>query len=172
MTRPNGSSFFVAVDQDGASVPVRQWSPTTQQGEHLERIASDRAGIPRVVEEIMNGLSYSDDGGAEQCTLRLFAEPGDVNWGGNVHGGNITRWIDEAGQVCTQEWVEGRTFASCNGGIRFCRPIPIGEVVEINARLVHAGVLLSGVVPCCSRGSVGFGVVLWISKCSKGFDES
>jgi len=130
---------FVAVDESGARVPVRQWIPTTPQGEQLERIASDRVGIRRVVEEIMNGLSYSNDGGAQQCTLRLLAAPGDVNWGGNVHGGNIMRWIDEGGQVCTQEWVEGRTFASYIGGIRFYRPIHIGEVVEINARLVHTG---------------------------------
>ena len=29
-------------------------------------------------------------------TLRFLAEPMDVNFGGNVHGGTVMKWIDQA----------------------------------------------------------------------------
>ena len=30
-------------------------------------------------------------------SLRFLAEPGDVNFGGKVHGGAVMKWIDQAG---------------------------------------------------------------------------
>ena len=48
---------------------------------------------------------------AREITLRFLAEPTAVNFHGKVHG----------------------------GGIRFHRPLHIGDMVEIRARLIHTG---------------------------------
>jgi hypothetical protein len=37
-------------------------------------------------------------------TLRFFAEPGAVNFGGKVPGGTVMKWIDEAGNACATRW--------------------------------------------------------------------
>ena len=34
--------------------------------------------------------------GQRDITLRFLAEPGDVNFGGKVHGGAVMKWIDLA----------------------------------------------------------------------------
>jgi acyl-CoA hydrolase len=62
-----------------------------------------------------------------------------VNWGGKVHGGTVMRWIDEAAYVCAVGWNGGRAIAVYAGGVRFYRPLLIGSVVEVTARLIHTG---------------------------------
>jgi hypothetical protein len=37
-------------------------------------------------------------------TLRFLAEPGDVNFGGKVHGGAVMKWIDQVGYTCAAGW--------------------------------------------------------------------
>jgi acyl-CoA hydrolase len=78
-------------------------------------------------------------GMAGGATLRFLAAPSDVNWGGKVHGGTVMRWIDEAAYVCAAGWNRGPTIAVYAGGVRFYRPLLIGSVVEVRARLVHTG---------------------------------
>ena len=49
------------------------------------------------------------------------------------------RWIDEAAYVCAAGWSGRSSIAAYSGGIRFYRPIMIGHVVEVQARLLHTG---------------------------------
>jgi acyl-CoA hydrolase len=81
------------------------------------------------------------DGAAarREITLRFLAEPGDVNFGGKVHGGAVMRWIDQAGYACAVSWSGHYCVTVYVGGIRFLHPILIGHLVEVNARLVHTG---------------------------------
>ena len=65
--------------------------------------------------------------------------PTDVNWGGKVHGGTVMRWIDDAAYVCASGWAQGPTAVVYVGGFRFYRPLLIGHVVEVEARLLHTG---------------------------------
>ena len=37
-------------------------------------------------------------------TLRFLASPSDVNLFGNVHGGSVMKWIDEAAYACAVGW--------------------------------------------------------------------
>jgi acyl-CoA hydrolase len=74
-----------------------------------------------------------------EITLRFLAEPGDVNFGGKVHGGAVMKWIDQAGYACAVSWSGHYCVTVYVGGIRFLRPILIGHLVEVTARLIHTG---------------------------------
>ena len=71
--------------------------------------------------------------------LRFLAEPSTVNFGGKVHGGTVMKWIDEAGYACATSWSKRYCVTVFIGSIRFHRPIRIGDLVEVEARLVYTG---------------------------------
>ena len=72
-------------------------------------------------------------------TLRFLAEPSTVNFGGKVHGGTVMKWIDEAGYACATRWARQYCVTVSVGTIRFERPIRIGDLVEVEARLAYTG---------------------------------
>ncbi|MCW3465642.1 acyl-CoA thioesterase [Chitinophaga nivalis] len=72
-------------------------------------------------------------------TLRFLAEPSDVNFGGKVHGGSVMKWIDQAGYTCAANWSGQYAVTVYVGGIRFFKPISIGDLVEINASIIYTG---------------------------------
>ncbi|MDB6127807.1 MAG: acyl-CoA thioesterase [Verrucomicrobia bacterium] len=74
-----------------------------------------------------------------EITLRFLAEPGDVNFGGKVHGGAVMKWIDQAGYACAVSWSGHYCVTVYVGGIRFLNPILIGHLVEVTARVIHTG---------------------------------
>ena len=76
---------------------------------------------------------------AHCITLRFLAEPTSVNFGGKVHGGAVMKWIDEAGYACATRWSGRYCVTVYVGGIRFFRPIHVGHLVEIRARLIMTG---------------------------------
>ncbi|MBV8251144.1 MAG: acyl-CoA thioesterase [Chitinophaga sp.] len=72
-------------------------------------------------------------------TLRFLAEPSDVNFGGKVHGGSVMKWIDQAGYTCAANWSGQYAVTVYVGGIRFFKPILIGDLVEITANIIYTG---------------------------------
>ncbi len=74
-----------------------------------------------------------------EITLRFLAEPSEVNFGGKVHGGAVMKWIDQAGYACAVGWSGHYCVTVYAGGIRFLRPILIGHLVEVAARVIHTG---------------------------------
>src|SRR6185312_10365059 len=77
--------------------------------------------------------------GSRAISLRFLAEPGDVNFGGKVHGGAVMKWIDQAGYTCAVGWSGHYCVTAYVGGIRFVRPILIGHLVEVAARVIYTG---------------------------------
>ena len=74
-----------------------------------------------------------------EITLRFLAEPSDINVMGKVHGGAVMKWIDLAGATCAAGW-SGQTCVTVYvGGIRFYKPILIGNLVEVHAKVIHTG---------------------------------
>lgn len=71
--------------------------------------------------------------------MRFLAEPTDINFGGKVHGGAVMKWIDQAGYACAVGWARQYCVTVYVGGIRFYKPVLIGNVVEVNARVVYTG---------------------------------
>ncbi len=71
--------------------------------------------------------------------MRFLAEPSTVNFGGKVHGGTVMKWIDEAGYACATNWAKRYCVTVFIGSVRFLRPIVIGSLVEVEARLAYTG---------------------------------
>jgi acyl-CoA hydrolase len=74
-----------------------------------------------------------------EITLRFLAQPTDVNFGGKVHGGAVMKWIDQAGYACAVGWSGQYCVTVYVGGIRFYKPVLIGNMVEVRARLAYTG---------------------------------
>ncbi|HEX7342595.1 MAG TPA: acyl-CoA thioesterase [Rhodanobacteraceae bacterium] len=74
-----------------------------------------------------------------ETTLRFLAQPGDVNFGGKVHGGMVMKWIDQAGYAAAVGWAGSYCVTVAVGGIQFVEPILIGNLVSVRARLAHTG---------------------------------
>jgi acyl-CoA hydrolase len=132
-------TVFVAVDAGGGPVPVPEYRPQAIIELQRNRQARARIDLRRRIEAEFAAANYTTEGSAPDSTLRFLAAPTNANWGGKVHGGRIMRWIDEAGYVCGSQWTAGPVIASYFGGIRFYRPVQIGQVVEVNARLIYTG---------------------------------
>ncbi len=131
---------FVAVDETGRPVEVPAWEPGTATERAEQEWAERRIDLRREVEEAMAGQVYTDAGTAPRLVMRFLAAPTDVNWGGKVHGGVVMRWIDEAAHVLATRWSgDPRNVAIFTGGVRFYRPLLIGHLVEVEARLLHTG---------------------------------
>jgi acyl-CoA hydrolase len=130
---------FVAVDDAGGTVTVPAWVPLTDDDVDRAEQARRRVALRTEIEKAMSGTRYTEAGTAPTATLRFLAAPTDINWGGNVHGGRTMRWIDEGGYVCAADWAGQQVLSSYIAGIRFYRPIHIGQIVETRARLIHTG---------------------------------
>ena len=78
-------------------------------------------------------------GRQRELTMRFLAEPADVNYGGKVHGGQVMKWIDQAGYAAAVGWSGRYSVTVAVGGIRFVAPIRIGDVVSVDTMLVYTG---------------------------------
>ena len=72
-------------------------------------------------------------------TMRFLAEPTDVNYGGKVHGGQVMKWIDQAGYAAAVGWSGKYSVTVAVGGIRFVAPIRISDLVTVDTVLVYTG---------------------------------
>ena len=78
-------------------------------------------------------------GSQRQLSQCFLAEPSDVNFGGKVHGGQVMRWIDQCGYAAAVGWSGCYCVTVAVGGIRFVAPIRIGDLVNVEATLIHTG---------------------------------
>ncbi|HWS78533.1 MAG TPA: acyl-CoA thioesterase [Thermomonas sp.] len=78
-------------------------------------------------------------GRQRELTMRFLAEPTDVNYGGKVHGGQVMKWIDQAGYAAAVGWSGRYSVTVAVGGIRFVAPIRISDLVTVDTVLVHTG---------------------------------
>ncbi|MFM9377619.1 acyl-CoA thioesterase [Gordonia sp. VNK21] len=130
---------FVAVDENGKPTPVRQWEPVLADDVEKARWAKRRAKVRARIESAMSEADYSHTSAAPEATTRFLAAPTDVNWGGKAHGGRVMGWIDDAAYICGSRWCGGEAVTVYMGGVRFYRPIQIGQLVEVRAQLIHTG---------------------------------
>lgn len=128
---------FVAMDADGRPTAVPPFTPEDDwEREEYER-AKVLTAVRQEVEAAMAVQTYSDATEACRETLRFLAAPTDVNWGGKVHGGYVMHWIMTAGKIVAERWHHGHARATYSGGFRFYRPMYIGDLVEVDARLIY-----------------------------------
>ncbi|RYV04149.1 acyl-CoA thioesterase [Shewanella sp. OPT22] len=79
------------------------------------------------------------EGQEREMSLRFLAEPADVNFGGKVHGGAVMKWIDLAAYACAAQWSGKYCITAYAGGIRFVEPIHVGNMIEVNAKVLYTG---------------------------------
>ncbi|MBC7443722.1 MAG: acyl-CoA thioesterase [Ramlibacter sp.] len=130
---------FVAVDDAGKPQEVPVWTPHSDVDRELQRNAQARLEPRKRIQTVMRAQEYTDDGTTPRTVFRFLAAPADANWGGNAHGGTVMRWIDEAAFATAAAWSSESAVAVYSGGIHFYRPIHIGHIVEVDARLIHTG---------------------------------
>ena len=131
---------FVAVGSDGRPTPVPTLEPQDDEDRRWQESAVRRIDLRSEIATAMAAQTYSAAGTAPRTVLRFLAAPTDVNWGGKVHGGIVMRWIDEAAHVLATRWTgSAANVAVYSGGVRFYRPLRIGDLVEVEARLLLTG---------------------------------
>ncbi len=130
---------FVAMGEDGLPTPVPEFVPADdwERGEHAR--AELLKDVRRAIEAEMAERVYSEHTQACRETLRFLAAPSDVNWGGKVHGGYVMDWIHQAANLVAERWHGGAAVAVYAGGVRFYHPMFIGDLVEVEARLIYTG---------------------------------
>lgn len=131
--------IFVSMGPDGKPAPVPAFEPHDDWEREQSARAQQLVGVRADIEEHMARQAYTDATDSCRETLRFMAAPTDVNWGGKVHGGIVMRWIDEAATLVAERWHQGTAVAVYAGGVRFYRPLLIGDVVEVEARLIYTG---------------------------------
>jgi acyl-CoA hydrolase len=98
-------------------------------------------------------------------TLRFLAEPSTINFGGKVHGGTVMKWIDEASYACATRWSKNYCVTVSVGSIRFERPIRIGDLVEVEARLAYTGTTSMNMSVEVRAGDMKAGQMEKITEC-------
>lgn len=129
---------FVAM-RDGKPVPVPTFEPADDWEREQHGRAQEINEVRRAIEDAMATQTYQGQTEACRETLRFLADPTDVNYGGKVHGGYVMAWIDTAAHVVAERWHAGPAALVFAGGVRFYRPMFIGELVEVEARLMYTG---------------------------------
>lgn len=130
--------IFVAKDTaTGKTQAVPSFEPTTEEEARVANAALGRIDLRKAIETEMEKQTYEGPSDAPRLITRFLAKPTDINWGGKVHGGTAMEWIDEAGAACTMEWSGEHTVAVYAGGIRFYQPIQIGDLIEVDARMMR-----------------------------------
>ncbi|MGC5171936.1 acyl-CoA thioesterase [Microbacterium sp. DT81.1] len=133
---------FVAKGADGKPAEVPAWRPASRSDHKLAEAALDRIPARTEIKRLMLEQEYTEASSAPRVTMRFLVPPSVVNWGGKAHGGTVMRWIDEAAYACAASWMRDGDGASeavavYSGGIHFFAPVRIGDLVEVDARLIH-----------------------------------
>ncbi|MFT4211810.1 MAG: hotdog domain-containing protein [Microbacterium sp.] len=133
---------FVAKDADGRPTVVPAWEPRSRSDRKLAAAALDRIPSRTRIKRLMLDEEYDEATAAPRVTLRFLVPPGVVNWGGKAHGGTVMRWIDEAAYAVAAAWARDGEQASSavavySGGIHFFAPVRIGDLVEVDARIIY-----------------------------------
>ena len=72
-----------------------------------------------------------------EMIFQFISQPSDVNYGGKVHGGTVMKWIDLAGYALASAWSGNYAVTVYVGGIKFISPIQIGDIVEVQSRVIY-----------------------------------
>lgn len=130
--------IYVAVGEDGEPVPVTPFEPRTELERRRDVDASQRMVYRRQVEETIGSMPEGM-GSSEALTLRFLADTEERYPDGKIRGGAVMKWIDKTAEICAERYCGYDVAAVLTGGVRFYRPITIGDLVEVDARLVLTG---------------------------------
>jgi acyl-CoA thioesterase YciA len=84
-------------------------------------------------------MSDSETPPARAPALRTLAMPGDANPNGDIFGGWVMAQMDLAGSVPATERARGRIATVAMDGLRFHKPVFVGDLVSCYAEIVRIG---------------------------------
>lgn len=76
---------------------------------------------------------------ASRVTVSRLADPQSRNIFGSVHGGWIMRVVDETAYVCAARHASRPAVTASIERVDFRSPIQVGDLVTLEARVVHVG---------------------------------
>lgn len=132
--------IYVAVGPDGEVEPVPPFEPSSELECRRDVDAARRMIYRKRVEETIQSLPKSFSS-SEALTLRFLVstEEQERYPDGKIRGGVVMKWIDQAAEICAERYCDYDVVTVLSGGVRFYRPITIGDLVEVDARLVLTG---------------------------------
>ncbi|MDN6412218.1 MAG: acyl-CoA hydrolase [Yaniella sp.] len=130
---------YEAVDAQGAPKQVKEWEPRTDAGHRRREVAAVRSIEHTRGEESLGQVSFpaASETTAEVVLLCFIAHSASVTPGFRLQGGTLMSWLDEAAYVCASRWAGKPTVAVFAGGVQFYHGVYVGDIVEIEARIVH-----------------------------------
>lgn len=168
---------FIAVDDSGDPVDAPAWTPLTMLELQRHWQARVRIRMRTLVEDAMDAPHRTAGTTAPCATRHVLTDPADADGRGVVRAGRVMRWMDEAAQVCAADWTRAQVITSHLAGVRFHRPVAVGESVEITARILHTGprsvhtVIHVAVDAGGRRRLVAYGVAVMVSLDAAGNAE-
>lgn len=76
---------------------------------------------------------------SEHTTLRLVPSARDTNAAGDIFGGWLLSQADIAGSIVASQRVPGRVVTVAVDGFHFIKPVLLGDIVSIFARITKLG---------------------------------
>ncbi len=70
---------------------------------------------------------------------RTFVQPNHANSLGAAHGGNVMKWMDEAGAMSAMRFAGKTCVTARMDQVNFQRPIPVGDIAVIEAYVYASG---------------------------------
>lgn len=130
---------YEAVDAKGMPKQVKPWEPRTDAGHKRREAAKARSIEHARGEDALGQVSFPDpaETTAEVVLLCFIAHAAQVTPGFRLQGGTLMNWLDEAAFVCASRWAGKQAVAVFAGGVQFYHGVYVGDVVEIEARIVH-----------------------------------
>ena len=88
-----------------------------------------------------------------ELTLRTLAMPADVNVNGDIFGGWVLSQMDIGGGIVAGTRAQGRVATVAVDAMKFIRPVKVGDVLCIYARIERVGTT-----------SLGVGLEAWVLR--------
>lgn len=102
----------------------------------------------------------SDEAPRGDLTLRTLAMPADVNVNGDIFGGWVLSQMDIASGIVAGKRAQGRVATVAVDAMKFIRPVHVGDVLSIYARVESVG-----------RTSMRIGLEAWALRNRIGASE-
>ena len=74
-----------------------------------------------------------------ELVIRTIAMPGDTNANGDIFGGWVLARMDQGGGVAGVNRAQGRVVTLKVQAMTFHRPVKVGDVLSVYARIVRVG---------------------------------
>lgn len=110
---------------------------TTESGTVHPSTRADRQAVNATTIDPLPTPAAS--GRRPEAIHRFLVKPADSGIAGAVDGGKLLEWIDKVAYAAAAQWSGCYCVTAYVGNIHLDRPIAVGELVELHAKLVHTG---------------------------------